>query len=117
MSPFFNLLSQFPAIVFLPFVCVLALAGLIFVFVGLMFVTIIARVFIAKPWVSKPEAEQASAKTARTRTKSASTPIPTQPAKFSAQDADVFGLSLAKDRIASGLPEWQQYYGTSSDWE
>jgi hypothetical protein len=109
MSPLFNLLVQNPGVIFIPFACVATIAGLIFVFVGLMFVTIFARVMIAKPWVSKPEAEQTGAKPSRTRRQPAAT--------FTAQDADVLGLSLAKDRIASGLPKWQQYYGVATDWE
>ena len=38
-------------------------------------------------------------------------------ATFTAQDADAAGPALAQDRIASGLPEWQQYYGVATDWE
>lgn len=85
------------------------------VWVVLVFVAAFVRLLVAAVTATarKKDDRMKTGKVKTARRTGARQPVAT----FTAQDADAFGLALAQDRIASGLPEWQQYYGTAADWE
>jgi len=85
----------------------------IYVWVALIFIAAFARLFIAVA-TSAPKKKDGRGETSKPKTERRSSK---KQYTSSAQDADAFGLALSQDRIASGLPEWQQYYGNATDWE
>jgi hypothetical protein len=97
-------------------------AGVIFLFVMIVFGTVISRLLT----VGLPDARKAAESYKQFRENKhekkgkaaqASYHEPVTVPAAPAQTADAFGLSLASTHIAFGIPAWQEYYGKSEDWE